>query len=157
MFIFIFLSLGGVQAALSIPHDVPASTFLYIALIFGFGLTTAVWITYRISGGALNPAVNMGLLLAGIMPPIKALAYTIAQMLGATLACLAVSGIFPNSSGSQFKGINDVNTASGITVVQAFFLEALLTMGLVLVVLFIAVEKSKATFMAPLLIGIYGT
>ncbi|KAJ1549604.1 hypothetical protein HK405_005985, partial [Cladochytrium tenue] len=36
-----------------------------------------------------------------------------------------------------------------------FLLEAFLTAGLVLLVLFLAVDKSRATFLAPLVIGLY--
>ncbi|KAJ3095749.1 hypothetical protein HDU97_006575 [Phlyctochytrium planicorne] len=153
MFLFIFWSLGGVQAGIFLsPKEaaaVPTSTISYIAITFGISLATAIFITYRISGGALNPAVNLGLALAGVMPWLTALIYTVAQTIGATLACWVVSQIFPG----KFAGANKVFAPT--TQVQGFFLEALLTMGLVLVVLFLAVEKSKVTFLAPIFIGLY--
>ncbi|KAJ3249360.1 hypothetical protein HDU78_003145 [Chytriomyces hyalinus] len=153
MFIFIFISLGGVQSALKTSSAElavnPTLAFIEISMCFGFGLATAIFFSYRISGGALNPAVNFGLFVAGAMDPITLVAYTVAQCLGATAACAAVSAIFP----AKFAGANQV--FPGISVVQAFFLELILTFGLVLTVLFLAVEKSKITFFAPMMIGIY--
>ncbi|KAJ3384185.1 hypothetical protein HDU84_003089 [Entophlyctis sp. JEL0112] len=113
------------------------------------GLASAIFFAYRISGGALNPAVNFGLFLAGAIDPITLGAYTIAQTLGATAACATVAFVFPG----DFKGANEVFT--GTSGAQAFVLEALLTAGLVLTVLFLAVEKSRVTFWAPMAIGLY--
>ncbi|KAJ3400487.1 hypothetical protein CcCBS67573_g03034 [Chytriomyces confervae] len=153
MFLFIFIALGGVQSALKtnaadLATD-PTLAFVEISLCFGFGLATAIFFCYRISGGALNPAVNFGLLVAGVMDVKTAFVYTVAQLLGATVACGAVSAIFPG----DFAGANQV--FDGVGTIQAFLLEAILTFGLVLTVLFLAVEKSRITFLAPLIIGIY--
>ncbi|KAI8618148.1 aquaporin-1 [Chytriomyces sp. MP71] len=154
MFIFIFLSLGGVQSALK-THAAelsinPTLAFIEISMCFGFGLATAIFFSYRISGGALNPAVNFGLFVAGAMDAATALAYTVAQLAGATAACWIVSLIFNNN---DFKGANQL--FAGVTIAQGFFLEVILTFGLVITVLFLAVEKSKITFYAPMMIGVY--
>ncbi|KAJ3027395.1 UNVERIFIED_CONTAM: hypothetical protein HDU68_003908 [Siphonaria sp. JEL0065] len=153
MFIFLFLALGGVQSAVKTnAADLatnPTLAFIEIAMCFGFGLSAAIFFSYRISGGALNPAVNFGLFVAGVMDPLTLAAYTVAQTIGATAACGAVDAIFPG----DFKGANQI--FPGTTTAQAFFLELILTAGLVLTVLFLAVEKSKITFYAPMLIGVY--
>ncbi|KAJ3228738.1 hypothetical protein HDU81_005958 [Chytriomyces hyalinus] len=154
IFVFLFLSFGGVQSALATNSADqlalnPSLAFLQISMCFGFGLAIAVFLTYRISGGALNPAVNFGLLVAGIMDPITFVAYTIAQVAGATAACAVVDIAFPG----DFMGANQV--FAGVAIEQAFLLESILTAGLVLTVLFLAVEKSKITFFAPMLVGIY--
>ncbi|KAJ3076364.1 hypothetical protein HDU98_003946 [Podochytrium sp. JEL0797] len=157
MFIFIFLAMGAVQSALftnsaaALAAD-PSLAYLQISLCFGFGLATGIFFAYRISGGALNPAVNFGLLVAGVMDKLTFLAYTISQMAGATLACALVSLIFPGGQ-NHFYGANEV--MEGVGMAQAFFMEMILTMGLVLTVLFLAVEKSKVTFFAPMQIGVY--
>ncbi|KAJ3198269.1 hypothetical protein HDU82_001255 [Entophlyctis luteolus] len=153
-FIFLFIAFGGVQSALRSngPEQLalnPTLAFIEISLCFGLGLASAIFFAYRISGGALNPAVNFGLFLAGAIDPITLGAYTIAQTLGATAACATVAFVFPG----DFKGANEVFT--GTSGAQAFVLEALLTAGLVLTVLFLAVEKSRVTFWAPMAIGLY--
>ncbi|KAJ3329861.1 hypothetical protein HDU76_006999 [Blyttiomyces sp. JEL0837] len=148
-FTFLFLSFAAVQAA--ILHK---ENFLFsISLSFGLSLALAVWLTYRISGGALNPAVVFGLYLLQKIPTRKAALYIAAELLGAYVAALTVSIVVPNSWGASFKGANEI--FAGTTYFQGFFLEALLTAGLMLSVLFFAVEKSKATPIAPLLIGLY--
>ncbi|KAJ3006778.1 UNVERIFIED_CONTAM: hypothetical protein HDU68_003890 [Siphonaria sp. JEL0065] len=152
-FIFLFISLGGVQSALKTnAADLatnPTLAFIEISLAFGFGLATAVFFAYRISGGALNPAVNFGLFVAGVMDIFTLTAYTLAQLAGATAACTAVDLAFPG----EFKGANQL--FEGVTYSQGFVIESILTAGLVLTVLFLAVEKSKITFWAPMFIGIY--
>ncbi|KAI9345567.1 aquaporin-like protein [Obelidium mucronatum] len=154
MFIFLFLALGGVQSALRTNSADelalnPTLAFIEIAMCFGFGLSAAVFFAYRISGGALNPAVNLGLLVAGVMDPLTFVAYTVAQTIGAVIACGIVSAVFPG----DFKGANQL--FDGVSTGQGFFLELILTLGLVLTVLFLAVEKSKITFYAPMMIGTY--
>ncbi|KAJ3103741.1 hypothetical protein HDU96_009161 [Phlyctochytrium bullatum] len=146
-FFFLFISYGTIQSAAGY-----ADKLVVISLAFGLALTTAVWLTYRISGGALNPAVVFGVFLLGKMPIRKAALYVGAELLGATFAAFVAAVIYPGAW-SKFGGANTVFTPA--SSIQAVVLEAILTSGLVLVVLFIAVEKSKATFLAPLLIGLY--
>ncbi|KAJ3346110.1 hypothetical protein HDU83_003377 [Entophlyctis luteolus] len=100
--------------------------------------------------GTGNPNfAPVGAVLTPQSDPITLGAYTIAQTLGATAACATVAFVFPG----DFKGANEVFT--GTSGAQAFVLEALLTAGLVLTVLFLAVEKSRVTFWAPMAIGLY--
>ncbi|KAJ3076365.1 hypothetical protein HDU98_003947 [Podochytrium sp. JEL0797] len=157
MFFFIFMSLGAVQSAFrsndpaAIARD-PSLAYLQIALSFGFSLASAIFLVYRISGGALNPAVNFGLFVAGVMDPITMVAYTIAQMCGSMTACALVSVIYSGAK-DNFNGTNQL--MEGVSIAQGFFMEMILTCGLVLIVLFLAVDKSKVTFYAPMMIGVY--
>ncbi|KAI9340758.1 aquaporin-like protein [Zopfochytrium polystomum] len=146
---FLFILFAAIQASLL--HE--EHFLLSISLSAGFALTSAVWLTYRISGGALNPAVILALLLVQKISFRKAGLYLIGQLLGSTTAAFFVSFMAPDAWGREFQGANKV--AEGTSLLQAFCLEAVLTAGLVLVVLFVAVEKSKATFLAPLVIGLY--
>ncbi|KAI9345569.1 aquaporin-1 [Obelidium mucronatum] len=152
-FLFLFLSFGGVQSALKTNsktlEENPTIAFIQISLAFGFGLATAVFFAYRISGGALNPAVNFGLFVAGVMDIFTLTAYTLAQVAGATAAAAAVAFAFPG----DFKGANEL--FDGVSYAQGFVIESILTAGLVLTVLFLAVEKSKITYWAPFQIGVY--
>ncbi|ORY50886.1 aquaporin-like protein [Rhizoclosmatium globosum] len=152
-FLFLFIAFGGVQSALktnaSALETNPSVAFIEIALTFGCGLAAAIFFTFRISGGALNPAVSFGLLVAGVTDVFVFTAYTVAQVIGSILACVLVAVAFPG----DFKGANQL--LDNTTFVQGFIIETVLTMGLVLLVLFLAVEKSKITFWAPMMIGIY--
>ncbi|KAI9199713.1 aquaporin-like protein [Polychytrium aggregatum] len=144
-FIFIFVSLGAVQAAIKTQGD---AFNLTVATAFGVALTLAVSITYRISGGVLNPAITFALYLLNLFELRKSLLYATAQVIGASLATGAVALLFPG----DFKGANQI-LDDKITVLQVIGLETLLTALLVLVVLFLAVEKSRVTFLAPVFIG----
>lgn len=54
----------------------------YIAASFGFALAVNVWIFCRVSGGLFNPAVSLGMVLAGCLSPVKGALLTVAQLLG---------------------------------------------------------------------------
>src|SRR6185369_8238575 len=56
-----------------------------IAIAIAHGLALAVFISpsMYISGGVFNPAVSIGLVVAGKLPPLRAAAYTLTQVLGA--------------------------------------------------------------------------
>jgi len=157
-FFFIFSSLSSVQSSLQtvanathMPkgmEQIGNSDVTLIALGFGISLMIAVWLFYRISGGVLNPAITFALVLLRKITVRKALLYLIAQIAGAVVAAEVVSQIFPG----VFIGANALQ--NGVSQVQAVFLEMLFTAMLVLVVLFLAVEKSRATFLAPVAIGL---
>ncbi|KAJ3177390.1 hypothetical protein HK101_010295, partial [Irineochytrium annulatum] len=123
-FYFLFIGFGAIQASvLHVEHFL-----LSISISFGLALTTAVWLTYRISGGALNPAVVFAVFVLGKMPARKAALYVVGELLGASLAALAVSTVIPGAWGRDFKGANVVFAPTGY--LQAVALEALLTSGL---------------------------
>ncbi|KAJ1553903.1 hypothetical protein HK096_005876 [Nowakowskiella sp. JEL0078] len=149
-FFFIFIGLGSVPAALKASEGGNSTSLLTISLAFGFGLAIAVFIVYRISGGVLNPAISIALIVTKNFTVLKGSVYIVAQLLGAQLAGHAVRGLLP--TGSDFSLANSLN---GINSVQGIIVEAILTAPLVLIVYFQAVEKSKVTFLAPLFIGIY--
>ncbi|KAH8677875.1 aquaporin-like protein [Xylariales sp. PMI_506] len=123
------------------------SVLLYISLIFGFSLMVNVWVFFRISGGLFNPAVTFAMALVRAIPPVRALCLFVAQMLGSMLASVIVRFLFPDS-------FNVRTTISGVSVVQGLLIEALLTAELVFTIFMLAKEKHKATFIAPVGIGL---
>ena len=63
--------------------------WVLIALAWGFAVMCGVFIAGPVSGAHLNPAVTLGLALAGLFPWASVLPYIAAQMLGGFLgACL---------------------------------------------------------------------
>jgi len=121
---------------------------LYIALAFGFSLAANVWIFYRISGGLFNPAVTLGLLLVGAIKPLRAGLLLIAQLVAGIAAAAVASGLTPGPLNVSNKLVDGVSHTRGL------FIEMFLTAQLVLAVLVLAVEKHKATFLAPVGIGL---
>jgi len=126
-----------------------SQTAVFISLGYGFSLLVTVWGWYRVSGGLFNPAVTLGLVIAGALPWFRGLVLLPAQLLGAMAAAGVVSGLFPGD-------IATVNTAlaPGTSVTQGVFIEMFLTALLVYTVLMLAAEKSKDTFIAPIGIGL---
>ncbi|CDX23962.1 hypothetical protein MPLB_40014 [Mesorhizobium sp. ORS 3324] len=61
-----------------------------IGLAFGIGLIAAAYAIGPISGAHLNPAVTLGVFLAGRMPAKDVVPYWIAQIVGAFIASLAL-------------------------------------------------------------------
>lgn len=121
---------------------------LYIALSFGFSLAVNVWIFFRVSGGLFNPAVTFAFWLVGNLSTTKAATIFVAQMLGGIVAAAIVSALFPTPL--------DVGTklGGGTSVAQGLFIEMFLTAELVFTVFMLAAEKHRATFLAPIGIGL---
>ncbi|KAK5146621.1 hypothetical protein LTR04_001005 [Oleoguttula sp. CCFEE 6159] len=142
------LSSGSGQTNHSISQAPNATTLLYISLAFGFSLAVNVWAFFRVSGGLFNPAVTLGLLIIGAVKPLRALLCFIAQILGGICAAAVVSIILP--------GPLNVSTSlgGGTTIAKGVFLEMFLTAELVFVIFMLAAEKHKATFLAPIGIGL---
>lgn len=124
------------------------SSLLYIALAFGFSLAICAWIFFRVSGGLFNPAVSLGLLLVGVITPVRAILLTIAQCAGAIAGAGFVQLTLPGDLNATTR------LAPGTSVVQGLFIEMFCTSLLMFAVLFLAAEKSKATFLAPIGIGL---
>ncbi|KAI6711687.1 aquaporin-2 [Diplocarpon mali] len=155
---FLFFGLAAVQVANSKPDTllrIDASSgapsllqIVYISGSFGISLTVNVWVFYRVSGGMFNPAVTFGLCLAGAVPWVRGALLVPVQLLASVAASLLVSTLLPGYFNTQ------ANTGAGVSPVQALFLEMILTCQLVFTVLMLAVEKHRASFAAPLGIGL---
>lgn len=148
---FLFFAFAGTEVAnigTNKNSSFDVNRILYISLIFGFSLMVNVWIFFRISGGLFNPAVTLGMVLVGAIPLVRALCLFVAQLAGGIAASAMVLGLFPQSL--------SVNTSLGgnATLVQGVFIEALLTAELVFTIFMLAKEKHKATFIAPVGIGL---
>jgi len=126
-----------------------AQTVVFISLAYGFSLLVTAWGWYRISGGLFNPAVTLGLCLGGKLPWLRGIFLFPSQLLGGIVAAALVSAMFPGS-------ISSVNTtlSPGTSIVQGLFIEMFLTALLIFTVLMLAGEKSKDTYLAPLVIGL---
>jgi glycerol uptake facilitator protein len=67
-----------------------------VAVVWGFGVTIAIYCSAALSGAHLNPAVSLAfaLLRPGSFPPARLAPYVAAQLTGAVAAGLAVWAIF---------------------------------------------------------------
>lgn len=101
-----------------------------IALVHAIVLSVMVSATMNISGGHLNPAVTISLLVTRRTDAQSAIAYIIAQLIGAVLAALALKMLLPSQ---VVRGalVGTPSIASTITVGRAVAIEATLTFFLV--------------------------
>ncbi|KAH7154258.1 aquaporin-like protein [Fusarium sp. MPI-SDFR-AT-0072] len=154
-FFFLYFGYAGniiavLQEAATGPNGTLANnTIIWIAMAYGFSLLVNVWAFYRISGGLFNPAVTFGLCLAGQLPWMRALYLFPAQLIASMCAGGLVEAMFPGSA-SQANTTLGPNTS----IAQGVFLEMFFTAQLVFVVLMLAAEKSRDTFLAPIGIGL---
>jgi aquaporin related protein len=95
-----------------------------------------------------NPVVTLGLYLVGGIKSFRAVSVFVAQMIAGICAAAVVSALFP--------GPLNVNTTlgGGTTIAQGLFIEMFLTAELVFVIFMLAAEKHKATYLAPVGIGL---
>ncbi|KAH0286522.1 aquaporin-like protein [Aureobasidium namibiae CBS 147.97] len=138
------------QSNTNAPLD--SQTIMMIATSFGLALLVMAWMFYRITGGLFNPAITVALWLTGVLTTVRAIMLFGAQLIGGIIASALVLGLTPAGSG----GVDVVNTtvSDQISYQQAFVLEFLGTSFLVFSVLMLAVEKHRATYLAPVGIGL---
>jgi aquaporin TIP len=86
--------------------------------------------TMAISGGHLNPAVTIGLLVARRTTWQTAVGYIVAQLCGAVLGAMAVKATFPLGV-TRPIALGTPSIAGNIQLTQAIALEAILTFFLV--------------------------
>jgi len=147
-FLFLFFAFSGTALANTYAATTPPLiTLIFIALSFGLSLAANVWAFYRVSGGMFNPAITLALFLVGGLPWLRGLVVIVAQLLGGMAAAGVVSGLFPGDMAV------DTALGGGTSVAQGLFIEVFLTTELVFVILMLAAEKHKATFVAPVAIG----
>ncbi|KAA1133507.1 hypothetical protein PGTUg99_019993 [Puccinia graminis f. sp. tritici] len=122
---FLLIGLGGIQAA----------------------ATSNAAFTKR-SSSNVNEAGSSTTAVPSAIKPVRFVLYVIAQFAGSIVASGLLKALVP--------GPLTITPAlgAGATKAQGVFIEALVTCALVLCVLFLAVEKHKSTFLAPVGIGL---
>eukprot|EP00440_Ansanella_granifera_P008934 gb/GFBE01009682.1/.p1 GENE.gb/GFBE01009682.1/~~gb/GFBE01009682.1/.p1 ORF type:complete len:484 (+),score=147.46 gb/GFBE01009682.1/:1-1452(+) len=120
------------------------------ALSIASSLMIGVYCTGSVSGGHLNPAVTLGLFLAGklggpggAIPVVEALLYFVSQLVGATLANLAASFIWTTSLGGEgdagmMRHVHGSLGSDSFPAWRVFEGEVIYTLMLVFVVLNVA-------------------
>jgi aquaporin Z len=104
----------------------------------------------KVSGAHLNPAVSVAFSLRGDFPWRRVPGYVIVQLIGAALAAWFVQSVINASAvfGSNYP-------ASGYTSTDAFLMEAVLTLGLVSVILGTASGAQNLGVFGALGVGSY--
>ncbi|PRP73376.1 aquaporin [Planoprotostelium fungivorum] len=131
--LFVYVSTGTV-VALGAEGGLPSPAFnVAIALVFGFAIGAMVYATAQVSGGHLNPAVTLPLVLTSNKNAFKGLFYIIAQILGGMLGSAFLRASLPASLWRPAL-LGATTLQNGITQGQGVFIEAILTFILVFTV-----------------------
>jgi glycerol uptake facilitator protein len=142
-----------------------------ISIIWGIGVSMGVYLTAAVSGGHLSPAVSIALWLFGNFERRKVVPYIVSQMLGAFVGVAVVYFLYYNLffdfeqanhmvRGSveslQLAGIFSTYPNAHITVIQAFFVETVITAILLCLIVALTDDGNGIPRgpLAPLLIGL---
>ncbi|MBL0870441.1 MAG: aquaporin [Phycisphaerales bacterium] len=116
-----------------------------VALAHGLVLFAFIAGCGYISGGQFNPAVALGLVVAGKQTPVQAAVYIVAQLLGAACGAgmlqLLLTPEIANSQAAKLGAtIGALTTTEGATL-RVIGMEAIMTFALMFVVLSAAVDE----------------
>ncbi len=138
---------GGFGAALPLGQEA-------IGLAFGIGVICAAYAIGPISGAHLNPAVTIGVFLAGRMPASQVVGYFVAQIIGGILASFALLIIVSGKTGGHTGGFGANGWDPAVWgMSSAFLIELIATFVFVTVILGVTAQK-HATAFAGLVIGL---
>src|SRR5487761_145706 len=138
-FLFVFVGAGSAVTLAYVAASASGSNLLVVALANGLGLGIGITATMSVSGGHLNPAVTIGILVARKISIPHAVVYIISQVIGATIAGLLLTTILPSSFGNA-AGWGAPAIANTISVGQGIVFEAIMTFLLVFTVFGTAVD-----------------
>lgn len=131
--------------------------FIGVSLAFGLTVLTMAYAVGPLSGGHFNPAVSVGLVVAGRFPPSILLPYFAAQLFGALLAAGALYLIATGKSGADLGGFAangyGEHSPGGYSMMAALLIEVVLTAGFLIVILGSTHGRVPAGF-APIAIGL---
>ena len=141
---------GGVEGELGI---------LGIALAFGLAVVAMAFAIGDISGCHINPAVSLGVFVAGGMSVGDLIGYIISQFLGGAAGAgllyiieIMTDSVEPSSNGLGANGFGDFSYV-GINLGGAILVEILLTFVFVLVVLAV-ISKAENSIIGGVVIGL---
>ena len=167
-FLMVFFGCGSVAAAVLTGAQVG---IFQVAIVWGLGIATAIYLTGALSGAHLNPAVTCALATCGGFPARRVLPYVAAQFAGAFAAAAVLHGLFAGVLAAYEAAHGIVRGAPGseasamifgeffpnpggrplteavrllVTPGTAFAVEALGTAILVLVILGVTDERNTA-------------
>jgi aquaporin Z len=131
--------------------------FVGVSLAFGLTVLTMAYAVGGISGGHFNPAVSLGLAIAGRFEYRELIPYWIAQLVGGIVAAVLLYLICSGKAGWMPGGFAsngyDANSPDGYSLLAALITEIVLT-GFFLIVILGSTSKVAPVGFAPIAIGL---
>jgi aquaporin NIP len=118
-----------------------------IALVFGLVIMVMVYATGHLSGAHINPAVTIAFTLSRHFPAREALAYIVAQCVGAIGAALVLLAVWPSKPADLGATLPSVGAGSALVY------EAILTAFLMFVIMAVATDTRAVGAAAAIAIG----
>lgn len=154
-----WLVLGGCgSAVLAAAYPELGIGFVGVSLAFGLTVLTMAYAIGHISGCHLNPAVTIGLAIAGKTEKKDIIPYIVSQVLGglfgAYILYLIASGIpsFDIVNGFALNGVENFSP-TGASLISGIICEIVMTMMFLIIILGATSEKAPKGF-APIAIGL---
>ncbi|MDW9376598.1 aquaporin Z [Sinorhizobium meliloti] len=153
-----WLVLGGCGSAV-LASAFPEVGIGLLGVSFAFGLTvlTMAYTVGGISGGHFNPAVSLGLAVAGRVPAASLVSYVIAQVAGAIIAAAVLYVIATGKADFQLgsfaaNGYGE-HSPGGYSLTAALVTEVVMTFFFLIIILGSTHRRVPAGF-APIAIGL---
>lgn len=131
--------------------------FAGVSLAFGLTVLTMVYALGPVSGGHFNPAVTVGLAVAGRFPKGEVVQYVIAQVIGGIAGAAVLYVVATGKAGADIGGFAtngfDAQSPGKYGMTAALVIEIVLTFGFVTVILG-ATDKRAHPAAAGLAIGL---
>jgi glycerol uptake facilitator protein len=103
-FLLVFFGCGSVCAAVTTGPQVGV---FQVAIVWGLGITTAIYLTGSLSGAHPNPAVTLSLAVWSGFPKSRVLPYVVAQFVGAFVASAVLYFVFGDAL-REFEKANGI-------------------------------------------------
>ncbi|HZT96095.1 MAG TPA: MIP/aquaporin family protein [Chloroflexota bacterium] len=138
-FLFVFIGAGAVVTSSFIHAAGNGPGLLIAAFANGLALALAITAVGHVSGGHLNPAVTIALWVSQRIASVLAVAYIVAQLVGAILAGLALRLIFSSAIWTPVH-LGAPSLAPQVSFGTGVLIEAIMTFFLVFAVFGTAVD-----------------
>jgi glycerol uptake facilitator protein len=149
----IFNNFLAAESGIKAVADAPGiGNLLIIALAHGLALLVAVYTMGKISGALVNPAVTIGLASVKKISWMDAAYYIVAQLVGATLAALAIVAVFGHTQAIP-ADLGATTYANSTPAIRAVAAEAGGAFILTFAIMGTAVDKRVPEGWAGLVIG----
>lgn len=144
----------GCGTAMTVGCDAAAgSGYLLTALAFGLVIAAMAYSVGNVSGCHINPAVSIGMLVAGRMTVSDFVAYVISQFLGAIAGAGILKGVFSLAGLVDLTGALGSNGLANGSVAASVIIEVILTFVFVFAILGVT-AKAKNGAVAGIVIAL---
>lgn len=146
-FFLVLVAAGGGMMSQAFPDTISRTAAVVAPGLMVMGI---ILFMGKVSGAHLNPAVSFGFALRGDFPWRRVPGYVVVQLIGAVLACLFLQQVIDVSAmfGSNYP-------AEGYSNGAAFWMEVVLTFGLLSVILGTASGAQNVGTIGALAVGSY--